>query len=329
MAEFSLPFAVLVIQLFTCPLVMSETARYNTEAQPVTENPIIGILTQESTPVLALFGPTYLSASYVKYIESAGGRVVPILVRQPEEYYVQIFKSVNGILFPGGSATIQGLTSDYAKAASILYHLAVAANKNGDFFPLWGTCLGFEALMILTAQEDILMYNIDAHNISFPVKLSPDYGTSRILSTENTPADIIDTLTTQNSTYNSHKYALTTTNFTKSAILPSFYQVLSTNKDLNGVEFISMVEAYNFPFYGSQWHPEKNSFEFKVNACHTIGCVRLLQYMANFFVEEARKSDHRFSSTKAERRALIYNYKAVNLNRISSTAFEQAYFFTP
>ena len=38
-----------------------------------------GILAQDSDGyVKEKFGPTYIVASYIKYIESAGGRVVPI-----------------------------------------------------------------------------------------------------------------------------------------------------------------------------------------------------------------------------------------------------------
>ena len=52
--------------------------------------------------------------------------------------------------------------------------------------------------------------------------------------------------------------------------------------------FIFYSSAYDFPFYGTQWHPEKNSFEWEVNACHTLDCVQLAQYMGNFFVQEGR-----------------------------------------
>ena len=38
-----------------------------------------GILAQDSHGYIkGKFGPTYIAASYIKYIESAGGRVVPI-----------------------------------------------------------------------------------------------------------------------------------------------------------------------------------------------------------------------------------------------------------
>ena len=39
------------------------------------------------------------------------------------------------------------------------------------------------------------------------------------------------------------------------------------------------------------------------------------QYAANFFVNEARKSSHKFSTPEDEDAALIYNYKVMRFSR--------------
>jgi gamma-glutamyl hydrolase len=39
------------------------------------------------------------------------------------------------------------------------------------------------------------------------------------------------------------------------------FKKIASSVDLNGVEFISVSEATNFPFYGVQFHPEKNAFD--------------------------------------------------------------------
>lgn len=46
------------------------------------------------------------------------------------------------------------------------------ANKNGDYFPLWGTCQGFELLTALTAGNDLLS-EFDAENICLPLDFTP------------------------------------------------------------------------------------------------------------------------------------------------------------
>ena len=49
--------------------------------------PIIGIVAQTAYGKLAKHGPSYIAVSYVKYVESAGARVVPIKINQTLEYY--------------------------------------------------------------------------------------------------------------------------------------------------------------------------------------------------------------------------------------------------
>lgn len=64
---------------------------------------VIGILAQPDEQDLKL---SYIAASYVKYIESAGGRVVPIDYRWSFDKLRDIFNKVNGILLPGGGAPL-------------------------------------------------------------------------------------------------------------------------------------------------------------------------------------------------------------------------------
>lgn len=72
------------------------------------ERPTIGILAQECFPDYPpeICNTSYIAASYVKYIESAGARVVPVLINQEEDYYQTIFNSTNGLLIPGGSVSL-------------------------------------------------------------------------------------------------------------------------------------------------------------------------------------------------------------------------------
>lgn len=46
--------------------------------------------------------------------------------------------------------------------------------------------------------------------------------------------------------------------------------------------------------YATQWHPEKNAFEWAsfLRIPHSPEGIEVTQEMANFFVSEARKSNH-------------------------------------
>ncbi|XP_028812801.1 gamma-glutamyl hydrolase [Denticeps clupeoides] len=281
------------------------------------DRPVIGILAQE------VFKPTskrssYIAASYIKYLESAGARVVPVMVNRSEEEYQQLFNSINGILFPGGGASLT--TSGYARAAEIFYKLALEANSRGDYFPVWGTCLGMEKLMLMTSGKNLLSQT-NTTALSLPLHFTLDGMSSRLF--QDFPADLMTSLATEPLTENSHKWSILVQSFNKTEELTKFYKVLSVNTDGSN-EFISTVEAYDYPVYATQWHPEKNAFEWRQpHYPHSPAAIKTTFYMANFFINEAKKNLHSFTSEEEERKALIYNYDS----SYTGGSFEQVYYF--
>lgn len=103
---------------------------------------------------------------------------------------------------------------------------------------------------------------------------------------------------------------------------------MSVNEDWNGLEFISTIEHRRYPFYGVQFHPEKNLYEWvrNKNISHTRNAIQAAQYFADFFVNEARKSDNRFKDSKTEDQYVIYNY-AAEFTGAKGSSFEQSYLF--
>ncbi|XP_068018572.1 gamma-glutamyl hydrolase isoform X1 [Melanerpes formicivorus] len=286
------------------------------------ERPIIGILSQECHyDKFHRFGSSYIAASYVKFLESAGARVVPVRLNLSDEEYDRLFHSINGVLFPGGGVDLK--TSEYSRVAKIFYHKALEANDKGDYFPVWGTCLGHEELTYLTSGE-VLLTNTKTEGAALPLNFTPAAKESRLF--RSFPADVLHAFATEPLTSNFHMWSLSMENFTKNEKLHDFYKVLSTNRD-GEVEFISTMEAYKYPIYGVQWHPEKNPFEWKDSPGipHSPSAVRAAYYIADFFINEARKSLHRFPSEEEERKALIYNYTPLYTGTFSS--FQQIYFF--
>ena len=84
-------------------------------------------------------------AAYVKSLEAAGARVIPILYNEPMASLLNKLERVNGILFPGGGG-------DYMDVANLILDYAIQQNDQGKFYPIWGTCLGFERIAMLTAK---------------------------------------------------------------------------------------------------------------------------------------------------------------------------------
>lgn len=89
-------FKILFFLFFSCCLQnFCQNAKINTR-------PIIGILDQPASDDLKPYGSRVLVASYVKWLESSGARVVPVRYDASKVELKSIFNSINGLLLPGG-----------------------------------------------------------------------------------------------------------------------------------------------------------------------------------------------------------------------------------
>eukprot|EP00559_Dactyliosolen_fragilissimus_P002768 CAMPEP_0184856394 /NCGR_PEP_ID=MMETSP0580-20130426/1580_1 /TAXON_ID=1118495 /ORGANISM="Dactyliosolen fragilissimus" /LENGTH=323 /DNA_ID=CAMNT_0027351403 /DNA_START=47 /DNA_END=1019 /DNA_ORIENTATION=+ len=217
----------------------------------------------------------YIAASYVKWVESAGARSIVLPYDADEELTREIFGQVNGILFPGGDAILP-------RSAHLIYEMAVNANKkSGEYFPIWGTCLGFEFLVALAANggDSVLRSDYRSVNISIPLIMEDEgegvgfgdfYSYSQLYPISSKVRKDVTNLPI---TFNNHVRGITPKEFKMDSGLTSVFQITSTNVDhRTGLEFVSTIEpkpntnndTYILPFFGTQYHPEKNNFEYKL-----------------------------------------------------------------
>lgn len=131
--------------------------------------PLIGIVSQPGLP--ASKGSSYIAASYIKFVEAAGARAVPILHDMDQDEIARRFKAVNGILIPGGGQDLSPGHSFY-DTVKLLWDMALDANDQDDFFPMHGTCLGFEVLAVIAAQNTSVLSSFDAENDPRPLFLT-------------------------------------------------------------------------------------------------------------------------------------------------------------
>ena len=218
--------------------------------------------------------------------------------------------------------------SGFERAGKKLFGMALKAKEDGDYWPIWGTCLGFELLAFLAMNETHSLTRCSSMQQPLPLNVTSKFSKSKL--GRNIPLDVFTTLTTKDSTMNFHNWCLSPKNFSYFE-MNRFWDVLATNKDFNGFEFISLLEAKNYPIWGSQFHPEKHAYEWTLQypkIPHDLSSIHAGAYFAEFFVEETRKNKHKFVDRKTEEKYLIYNYQPTFTGDMKTDlTFVQSYFF--
>ncbi|KAJ9183014.1 hypothetical protein P3X46_006934 [Hevea brasiliensis] len=331
--------------------------------------PVIGILSHPGDGASGRLNnstnASYIAASYVKFVESAGARVIPLIYNEPLEILFEKLNLVNGVLFTGGWAK-SGLYYDIAKA---VFKKALAKNDAGYHFPLYAICLGFELLtMIISKNKNILeSFNAadQASTLQF-MKNANIEGTvfqrgwlwcnrkvtllviwrswvwatvtaslqSRgkavciklLQSTQIFPPDLLKKLSTDCLIMQNHHYGISPERLQENQDLSSFFKILTTSADADDKVYVSTVEAHNYPVTAFQWHPEKNAFEWGLSMIpHSEDAIQVTQHVANFFVSEARKSLNRPPAHKVLDN-LIYNYSPTYCGK-AGKGYDEVYIF--
>eukprot|EP00998_Keelungia_sp_KM082_P005785 NODE_2080_length_1142_cov_245.410837_g2063_i0.p1 GENE.NODE_2080_length_1142_cov_245.410837_g2063_i0~~NODE_2080_length_1142_cov_245.410837_g2063_i0.p1 ORF type:complete len:320 (+),score=57.22 NODE_2080_length_1142_cov_245.410837_g2063_i0:80-1039(+) len=275
-------------------------------------NPVIGILTlpmQECRPSnvhIPSWANGCFESTYVKWLEQSGARVVPVLWDSTPQQLDDVIMNINGILFTGGGLDL-GPHLQYYRTAQYIFEKAISQTNQGDWFPMWGTCQGFQLLSILAANDTSVLETgyVGMYPLMMKLNVTDKARGSKLLG--GAPQDIWDVLTTTNSTVNWHHDGIPPEKYTGK--LGGFFTVTSTNEDLAGKAFASTMEAPNRPYYATQWHPEKPQTEFTTPKLgHAEGTLKASEYVSRFFVEETRKSAHYYPD-KALDSALVGNYE--------------------
>ena len=303
------------------------TALLSVTLAHATQRPIIAILalpiedecvTYQGLETPSGAAPTSCFHSlYVKWLEAAGARVAPLRYDAPAAEFDALLGQVNGTLITGGETVITDLSSPYMRAAGRLYNYALTSHGRGETWPLWGTCMGMQVLSVLGAADGrVLLSNAyDAESILLPLSTTAAAKSSRLLCKGCLPAPALDALVSKNVTVNLHHDGVAPDSFAAGSRLGGAFTILSQNVDRKGKEFVSTIEATGgAPVWGAQWHPERPQFEWAVAGgpdfmTHGYDAVSSMWAVAAFFVEQCRRSSHRFASTRAEAKALIYNFR--------------------
>lgn len=212
----------------------------------------------------------------------SGAMVIPVHYESSEEELTALFAQMNGLLFPGGNDILNG--TRYYNASAFLFRKAMEANNKGDYFPVWGTCLGFEFMNIVVAGNIDVLTHFDAENISLPVHFTSYADSSRLLNfqSEEDRIAMMEWLGNNDVTENYHHYGISVDLFNENSLLSDFYFNIGSSTDRNGLDFVTAIEAKQYPFYALQFHPERSLFEWSPteNIDHSANTVASSQYFS-------------------------------------------------
>lgn len=290
------------------------------------ENPVIAVVTTPLVDCLGWATPPpnidysggCLESYYVRWLEAAGIRVVPLVWNATWETKLPLLNSINGVLFPGGSLGGEAF-SEYVSNATEIFNYAVARNTAKDPFFLWGTCQGFQVLGVIAAQtQDVL--KCVYHGVD-PLMMSLNFTSYQPNSVmfgarATSPENIVSILENQNSTLNWHSCGINPADIQNNANFAKIFTVISTNTDLRGLPFLSSYEGSQngLNFFSTQFHPERVPYEFSNDLIgHTPDDVRVSQYLAMFISSRLRLNNHSFPSAEDANAATVENFPIVNL----------------
>eukprot|EP00483_Globobulimina_turgida_P010125 UN10144 len=216
-----------------------------------TDEPIIGILTLPCSSTSSWCpsnvnakATTYLPASYVKWLEGGGARVIPIRADDTFANVETLLSQINGVVFTGGAASFSSSNIWWNQLNNILSYLR-SFSTSTKAIPLWATCLGFQGLVTSTAGQTVNTAK-PAEDEPLPITFSSNAANCRIFNTtmnDQYSSMVYNVLKTKNVTMNFHNYGIDPSLFTNIKYLNGNFSVLGTSNDANGEAFVTIIES--------------------------------------------------------------------------------------
>lgn len=262
--------------------------------------PIIGILSNITPPNTTTIGnQSEIWGGYVRWLEQAGAEVVAIHPWCSPKELELILQQINGIMFMGIFKSIN-LTLPFEKTINLIFDNVLKMNKQGDYFPLWSTCFGYETILAHVAGDSNIIKRYESLKKFDKNEITEKGYKSKLFS--NFVQKDFDNFNKKNSTYQIHTLSIGKEDFSKNQNLTNFFEVTSYGITNKGETYVNSVESKQFPIYGVQYHPEVIPYARNLNGegQHTIERMRISQLNGIFFIDEVNKNTHFFNKEKLQ-----------------------------
>jgi len=302
--------------------------------------PVIAVLAGPCVAPLPSDCKYYIPASYVRWIQQAGARVVPLHADMTDEHFSSVLSRTNGAMAIGGFGGANGRASP--QLVKIWNHAMALAN-DGEVYPLWGTCQGLDDIVQIASNTtyDHFLSTTRAADLPLPLVFPKQHLRHRgLLFNEalfpgaNTFQKWFRDLPIS---YHHHDYGISPRTFFSLPHVSNIFEVIATGFDRDGLEFVSMIRGHKLPIFATMFHPEKPAFEWPllqsalINSTlipHSEKAVLANQHLGHVFVAHARQNTRRFQSNSELQDLLVYNSRLVFTAKESGmiTYFDECFY---
>lgn len=224
---------------------------------------------------------TYISETYINWIKSVNMIPYPVDINIDIEDLLFEIEKYDGLLLTGGRELFyksldnptEKIPAEYLEKVEKIMARVRVINDSKRHFPVWGTCLGFEAILITDSK-----YTLTRHEVFNQLK-----NTDRIhIEQSNTRSvkfftkDELDLMEVNKLVYFNHLYGIFADEVKSNTDLLDKVEVVATIRRVNK-NVLAWYEYKHYPFVGVQFHPEK----FTKQEGSPDGSLEKQQYFVN------------------------------------------------
>lgn len=272
--------------------------------------------------------------SYVDWVQQTGAEAALLPFDMPWEVLTQALSLTNGMVLPGGAAELvdfknASATTDYQNRIHAILTWVKKQNDSGKYYPVWGTCLGFEEMAISFGGNTgkVLQDGFDDKARYHEVTLKPAFWASDFFGKLSVSKQMIKEVFDRPIAYYYHSEGLGTAHYKELGLSKHLTMIGHSTSD-SKKEFVAMLEAKSYPMYFVQFHPEKHQFEKRESYKPMDRSQTTIKVMSSFIfklVELARKNAKPLDQVPSAIQSFFPYYKQPIWS--PSKAFERIYMF--
>ena len=208
------------------------------------------------------------------------------------------------------------------KTIETIINLANEQNKKGKKFPIWGTCLGFEAILHAMSDYKIERTIVNTKNTNMKIRWE-EKNFQKSAFEDVLRTSVAAEMSQSPISFFAQKFGFTTKEWERLPILNDFKVIGYYEK--KGMKVVSAIEHRKYPIFGVQFHPEKVLFEHKgkVNRVLSKQSSMASQELSRIIFDKALDNDNKFKNHNTLERLLFKQFSQKN----TFTVFESLYMF--